>query len=91
MQKILIKMLIVLVAICTLLTSNIFALAHDALLDIGYDNCQLSYDEDWNLVEEGTYEIWYYLYSPMNDSSIGSRINSYVHISEDVKTVNINL
>ena len=87
MKKILIKILIISVAICTLLTSNIFVLAHETLLDVGYDDCQLSYDEDWDLVDEGTYEIWYYLYSPINDSSIGSRINLYIHISEDVKTV----
>ncbi len=74
------KLLICIVIICILFGSVISAYAHEALLDIEYDECELTFKDNGSTADTGEDEIWYYLNS--------RDISNYVrHLDDKTQTI----
>ena len=60
--------------------SVISAYAHEALLDIEYDECELTFKDNGSTADTGEDEIWYYLSS--------RDISNYVrHLDDKTQTI----
>ena len=74
------NILIYVVIICILLTSNVLVYAHEALLDVEYDDCTLTIGDKGTPTNDGKDEIWYYLYS----SEVANHVN---HLDDKTQTI----
>lgn len=73
------KMLVAILGISILSSSIISAYAHEALLDVDYDDCVVDLERG-TPVDDGKDEIWYYLYS----SEVANHVN---HLDDKTQTI----